>query len=73
MARYTRIQITDLCKQIEKDANNIVSLHPAMSGRMKTMVLLLKLMVQLADIEEVDSSCNVLSLPVVHKFYRKES
>jgi hypothetical protein len=60
MAKYTRIAITDLCKQLERDANNLVSLHPAISGRMKSAALLLRLTTQLADIQEIETIANNL-------------
>ena len=51
MARYTRMQTQELCKEIENDANNIINVYPAMSGRMKTIVMLLRLMTQLEDVK----------------------
>jgi len=67
MARYTRMQIQELCKQIESDANAILTLHPAISGRMKTVVMLLRLTTQLSDIKELEASSNVVNLSTARR------
>jgi hypothetical protein len=67
MARYTRMQISDLCKQIEDDASTLLTVRPAISGRMKTMVMLLRLTTQLADIKEIETTPNVVTVHLVPK------
>lgn len=69
MARFTRMEIRELCKSLENDANNIVSLHPAIAGRLKTATLLLRLTIALAEIEEVETEAThgVISFPMVQR------
>jgi hypothetical protein len=47
MARYTRMQILDLCNDLEADAGMVLSLHPAQAGRMKAAAMLLRLLAQI--------------------------
>jgi hypothetical protein len=56
MARYTRIQIFDLCNDLETDADVIVSVRPVQAGRLKAAAMLLRLLAQLADIQEVETT-----------------
>lgn len=58
MARYTRMQILDLCNDLETEANAVVSARPVQAGRMKAAAMLLRLTTQLADIKEIDVASN---------------
>jgi hypothetical protein len=65
MARYTRIQIFDLCNDLERDANTIVSVRPAQAGKMKAASMLLRLLAQLADVQEVETTKETSTFPLV--------
>jgi hypothetical protein len=54
MAGYSRMEITALCKRVEGTANSITCIHPTQAADIRTAVMLLRLTIQLADIEEVD-------------------
>jgi len=56
MARFTRIQILDLCNDLENDANVINTVRPAQAGKMRAAAMLLRLLAQLADVQEVEST-----------------
>jgi hypothetical protein len=56
MARYTRIQILALCNDLEADANAILPVRPAQAGKMKAAAMLLRLLAQLADVQEVETT-----------------
>jgi hypothetical protein len=56
MARYTRIQIFELCNDLETEANAILSVRPVQAGKMKAAVMLLRLLSQLADVQEVETT-----------------
>jgi hypothetical protein len=65
MARYTRIQIFDLCNDLEREANIIVSARPAIAGKLKAGAMLLRLLAQLADVQEVETTKETSTFPLV--------
>ncbi len=67
MAKFTRMQITDLCMQLESDANTIVCTYPAASGHMKAAAMLLRLMTQLADVQEVETAAGRSGIPLIRR------
>jgi hypothetical protein len=56
MARYTRMEIEALCKRVEDTANKrkFYVTYPQHAADLKTMVMLLRLTIQLADIQEIE-------------------
>ena len=58
MARYTRMEITELSNRLEARATSIVNATPSVAGDMRAAAMLLRLMLALADIQVVETPPN---------------
>ena len=58
MARYTRMQIGDLCNRLEARADGVVNAQPSFAGDMRAAAMLLRLMLTLADVQVVETRSN---------------
>jgi hypothetical protein len=54
MARYTKMEIWNLCNRLEDRADSVINTMPASAGDMKAAAMLLRLLSQLADVQEVE-------------------
>ena len=55
MARYTRMEITELSKRLEARANSIANPQPNYAGDLRAAAMLLRLMLALADVQVVET------------------
>jgi hypothetical protein len=55
MARYTRMEITELSNRLEARADSVVNATPSAAGDMRAAAMLLRLMLGLADIQVVET------------------
>lgn len=66
MAKYNRQEIIDLSNRLENRANSILTVQPSMSADMKAAALLLRLMLNLSDVETVEMTVGDASWPFAH-------
>ena len=55
MAKYTKMEIHELCKRLEGRADSVVNAQPSFAGDMKAAAMLLRLMMALSEIESLET------------------
>jgi hypothetical protein len=55
MARYTKMEITELSKRLEARANSVANPQPSSAADLRAAAMLLRLMLVLADVQVVET------------------